>query len=222
MRPGNGSPHARGDGPRCLEREGWVKLFSPRAWGWSAGRRMLQAGLFVLPTRVGMVRGPSQSPKSGQGSPHARGDGPFKLSYKNQTERFSPRAWGWSAAGGDNSAASVVLPTRVGMVRNVRLSSSVSLRSPHARGDGPVWQAKWIVAILFSPRAWGWSARLYNSFSCRLVLPTRVGMVRTATADASAFCRSPHARGDGPRSIASCSKWARFSPRAWGWSDGIR
>ncbi len=37
------------------------------------------------------------------------------------------------------------------------------------------------------------------------------------------MCRTfPHARGDGPTCIPSCSISANFSPRAWGWSNGWR
>src|ERR1019366_6355874 len=50
------------------------------------------------------------------------------------------------------------------------------------------------------------------------VLPTRVGMVRTLLATARVMERSPHARGDGPKSFEHLRPGGKFSPRAWGWS----
>src|SRR5271166_2912997 len=53
------SPHVRGDGPWVPDRNEFRGSFSPRAWGWSAGRDGGQSPVHVLPTCVGMVRPPS-------------------------------------------------------------------------------------------------------------------------------------------------------------------
>ena len=37
---------------------------------------------------------------------------------------------------------------------------------------------EYLEMLLFSPPAWGWSARIVQNFSAVSVLPTRVGMVR--------------------------------------------
>ncbi len=52
---------------------------------------------------------------------------------------------------------------------------------------------------MFSPRAWGWSAFFPFRPSLHVVLPTRVGMVRTKMNELENKNGSPHARGDGPR-----------------------
>ena len=92
----------------------------------------------VLPTCVGMVRHATMSafvsprsphvrgdgPRAGlisiasHGSPHVRGDGPFPFYGLHSCELFSPRAWGWSASGGEFRTNAIVLPTCVGMVRS--------------------------------------------------------------------------------------------------------
>ncbi len=55
----------------------------------------------------------------------------------------------------------------------------------------------------------------------RVVLPTRVGMVRVLEIFRAKDLSSPHARGDGPCCYDQQSEWQRFSPRAWGWSDNL-
>ncbi len=93
--------------------------------------------------------------------------------------------------------------------------------SPHPRGDGPTFDPISDRAKTFSPPAWGWSGLRGVDQEPAFVLPTRVGMVRTAPGQESRALRSPHPRGDGP----SKASWPRsrgwFSPPAWGWS-GVR
>ncbi len=71
----------------------------------------------------------------------------------------------------------------------------------------------------FSPRAWGWSELARVGVAVAAVLPTRVGMVRSAPPRASGSRCSPHARGDGPLVHARAHLQRLFSPRAWGWSE---
>ena len=104
------------------------------------------------------------------------------------------------------------------MVRLVQLGIVRPLRSPHARGDGPLNPIGFARMILFSPRPWGWSAHQTVVNGCLAVLPTPVGMVRNDAGNRSVHGRSPHARGDGP-SLADICRWPlMFSPRPWGWS----
>ena len=105
------------------------------------------------------------------------------------------------------------------MVRPQRRPSDAPRRSPHARGDGPRWEALPSVVEAFSPRAWGWSERRQHNHGTCHVLPTRVGMVRATAAQPRYLPRSPHARGDGPTGRGDPFPEGMFSPRAWGWSD---
>ena len=93
-------------------------------------------------------------------------------------EMFSPPAWGWSGGGVDPLVDHNVLPTRVGMVRNLSITLTASSRSPHPRGDGPNIQHVVQCPIMFSPPAWGWSGERVVRDVSESVLPTRVGMVR--------------------------------------------
>ncbi len=195
-----------------------MSAFSPRAWGWSAVEQPKGADVCVLPTRVGMVRRMNAIENEVKGSPHARGDGPFCLAPTGRHQRFSPRAWGWSAASAFFSASSTVLPTRVGMVRRPLQTCWPSRCSPHARGDGPALLANIIARHWFSPRAWGWSGEREQKTKRPDVLPTRVGMVRGRAAGGVQNERSPHARGDGPLMLPAGVGVMLFSPRAWGWS----
>ena len=115
--------------------------------------------------------------------------------------------------------ATVVLPTRVGMVRKRPSPSRTITGSPHTRGDGPGGIRLRAVRPSFSPHAWGWSALECFQSVAHEVLPTRVGMVRDAMSWPSRAGRSPHTRGDGPPDNATPANGSGFSPHAWGWSD---
>ncbi len=177
--------------------------FSPHAWGWSERdfeRRIAQR---VLPTRVGMVRSlPRCIPKLHR-SPHTRGDGPMPKSNVAGAQSFSPHAWGWSGNACGLARRWRVLPTRVGMVRHPFLLLIQPQGSPHTRGDGPHGRLQCFLTGWFSPHAWGWSAQPFAFVSRYLVLPTRVGMVRSGARQATPSWGSPHTRGDGPRRVAS-------------------
>ena len=155
--------------------------------------------LFVLPTPVGMVRCSAYRRRGEERSPHARGDGPPCKSLRWGCALFSPRPWGWSGA--------------------LRPSCIYPRGSPHARGDGPSATPFRRRSLRFSPRPWGWSGLRQTPHRYRAVLPTPVGMVRTASSADHAAPRSPHARGDGPAATSGLVYLGTFSPRPWGWSD---
>src|SRR5271157_165386 len=111
------SPHVRGDGPQVHLHSRLAEPFSPRAWGWSANRRIRLSREKVLPTCVGMVRTSRTEHVYRPGSPHVRGDGPFTEAPGSLPGVFSPRAWGWSAVREVKTPRVPVLPTCVGMVR---------------------------------------------------------------------------------------------------------
>ncbi len=216
------SPHPRGDGPRAGMMRHYITEFSPPAWGWSAGRVRLPATLRVLPTRVGMVRQHRWRSRHQPRSPHPRGDGPAKGGQASWLKRFSPPAWGWSARARADPVEQRVLPTRVGMVRSVSAHMATLRCSPHPRGDGPAMASNRRKTVPFSPPAWGWSAGVAPNLLDRLVLPTRVGMVRSSTSRSRSRACSPHPRGDGPTGRKMRAVKNRFSPPAWGWSGDAR
>ena len=116
----HGSPHPRGDGPNAHRAVGVMRMFSPPAWGWSYHRCSPGLQCLVLPTRVGMVRAGQTGQQIVWGSPHPRGDGPFKGRTLSIQLEFSPPAWGWSVGGQRLYGPNEVLPTRVGMVLAIR------------------------------------------------------------------------------------------------------
>ncbi len=91
---------------------------------------------------------------------------------------FSPRAWGWSGVIETATGCPPVLPTCVGMVREMSDALMILNRSPHVRGDGPKFATGDGRAEKFSPRAWGWSDLKRRDPAAYEVLPTCVGMVR--------------------------------------------
>ncbi len=96
--------------------------------------------------------------------------------------------------------------------------SWLSVGSPHTRGDVPWTILATSSRATFSPHAWGCSFDFSHHRLGRHVLPTRVGMFRTAPPAPSAPGGSPHTRGDVP-SVSGREKNAFwFSPHAWGCS----
>jgi len=177
--------------------------------------------MIVLPTCVGMVRSLGMGLYLWGRSPHVRGDGPQQRASQRAGQSFSPRAWGWSGPRAAAGLGRAVLPTCVGMVRQVSLQRRTVLRSPHVRGDGPLTLGERLGQRPFSPRAWGWSGVRQDRPGATRVLPTCVGMVLIPLSMASVMVRSPHVRGDGPfpNEWLICGMW--FSPRAWGWSENL-
>ena len=216
--PSPRSPHTRGDGPKTTPRSPFYQVFSPHAWGWSADRQEHEERAEVLPTRVGMVRFGVSLAYLGTCSPHTRGDGPHSLDILPDNRLFSPHAWGWSARRSSDTDSKGVLPTRVGMVRKGAMPFLCCIGSPHTRGDGPTYHASGLSKLWFSPHAWGWSDGRDKSFDLEDVLPTRVGMVRSATSSHTSWGCSPHTRGDGPTHNTTKCHMPPFSPHAWGWS----
>ena len=211
-------PHARGDGPNICKSRYSPNTLSPRAWGWSVGLLCAVPSTMVVPTRVGMVRRKKMTIGQQIGCPHARGDGPWKTRALSCTRSLSPRAWGWSDEIVNREQDKLVVPTRVGMVRGTRPNMWKPPRCPHARGDGPAGWAVRTFARLLSPRAWGWSVSALHATGHFKVVPTRVGMVRSASSESESPARCPHARGDGPCNAGALQGAGGLSPRAWGWS----
>ena len=73
------------------------------------------------------------------GFPHARGDGPRTKFILIILDGFSPRTWGWSVEVVRIGRDRQVFPTHVGMVRLSMDGFIITVRFPHARGDGPRW-----------------------------------------------------------------------------------
>ncbi len=70
------SPHPRGDVPPKRTTCGFIKYFSPPAWGCSVMAEAEKIDYALLPTRVGMFRARKMFSTSLDASPHPRGDVP--------------------------------------------------------------------------------------------------------------------------------------------------
>ena len=147
-------------------------------------------------------------------SPQARGDDPISYERVGIGREFSPTRGDGprSSPAHDNANVS---PCALGMVRNYSHRTARGFRSPHgALGwsdldlivdlpfevsprawRGPVVNGSTVSLSTFSPGAWGWYRRRCADHEPGHVLPTRVGMVRSATSDIMKSIRSPHAVG---------------------------
>ena len=211
-------PHTRGDVPICLALVMRGLPFSPHAWGCSGDDEPGGEARGVFPTRVGMFRVRRMISSSWCCFPHTRGDVPPAERVFARQERFSPHAWGCSAAREEAADPDRVFPTRVGMFRAARRIRERNDRFPHTRGDVP-WASDTLqTAATFSPHAWGCSVLPVCRRRTLRVFPTRVGMFRSATPCAPHSQSFPHTRGDVPRSLSPRTRRGPFSPHAWGCS----
>ena len=151
-------------------------------------------------------------------SPHARGDVPIRDGKTNDRVGFSPRPWGCSGRHGRAPRVPQLLPTPVGMFRNLPQPRRRAPPSPHARGDVPSTRSTGPSRVSFSPRPWGCSERRHHRRHLRRLLPTPVGMFRAWSSTGTRRSSSPHARGDVPKTFADVLAAAIFSPRPWGCS----
>ncbi len=174
------SPHTRGDGPGRRDFCQVRIAFSPHTWGWSDQSLATTPRPVVLPTHVGMVRVALAAHAGGHSSPHTRGDGPAVPAAAHWSRRFSPHTWGWSVHVPLRGHSGQVLPIHVGMVRPPGWPRPTIGRSPHTRGDGPNHETDLIERLAFSPHTWGWSEHRAGDSRRGAVLPTHVGMVRSA------------------------------------------
>ena len=111
---------------------------------------------------------------------------------------FSPQAWGCSGARHRQGCGREVFPTSVGMFRGQVPCDLAPNRFPHKRGDVPAVDGEALVALGFSPQAWGCSDREAVVEGELNVFPTSVGMFRDRTHFRIGKGRFPHERGDVP------------------------
>ncbi len=175
-------PHARGGGPKAIEKALVAQACSPRAWGWTDAMAERAAKLDVFPTRVGVDRRLARGAARAPGVPHARGGGPAARVTTEPTWTCSPRAWGWTDLSEHVNPDLEVFPTRVGVDRTERGWLAPFRGVPHARGGGPpASKPSWRVEKC-SPRAWGWTEAVEIGLQVPEVFPTRVGVDRSPAA----------------------------------------
>ena len=69
-----------------------------------------------------------------------------------------------------------VFPTRVGVDRKSLTFCTISGSFPHTRGGGPLKTGGVLLAMSFSPHAWGWTFMSTVIGMNSEVFPTRVGV----------------------------------------------
>jgi hypothetical protein len=150
-------PHARGDVPSQQKRKTGKASFSPRTWGCSVRSLVFRQMDCVFPTHVGMFRKKTMSDFDDLGFPHARGDVPRPCRAGKRRLPFSPRTWGCSVLCTRGDHGFMVFPTHVGMFRRDWSHIQLDGSFPHARGDVPATNGRWLGLKPFSPRTWGCS-----------------------------------------------------------------
>src|SRR5262249_54465160 len=131
-------PRPRGDGPLIAALRLILWSTSPPERGWTQLTRPVHDWRPDFPARAGMdPMIPTRNQARGR-LPRPRGDGPysrFSLIFRIAT---SPPARGWTAQRQRLRAGSRDFPARAGMDPMPGNGSTMTLRLPRPRGDGPV------------------------------------------------------------------------------------
>ena len=130
----------------------------------------------------------------------------------------SPRAWGTLVFDFEASSERRFIPTCVGNIARILLSSTIMTVHPHVRGEHPT---SWVASDVnngSSPRAWGTSARGVFFGYCVRFIPTCVGNMRRRSWVLARLPVHPHVRGEHCLTYAYNVCDVGSSPRAWGTS----
>jgi hypothetical protein len=130
--------------------------------------------------------------------PHARGGAPRAARRGNEELPSSPRTWGCTVVLLENGRHQPLIPTHVGVHRSPCCRSGSGSPHPHARGGAPRTSPRRQDPITSSPRTWGCTAHRARDERARVLIPTHVGVHRSAGARAGAWRTHPHARGGAP------------------------
>ncbi len=173
----------------------------------------------VVPTRVGVDRGPHRLRAGLESRPHtAWGWTGFNTGCNDQCvgrphtawgwtvfsarqavvqRPSSPHAWGWTALIRTILERGKSRPhTRGGGPKREVLGPIPGTSSPHPRGGGPVCESHAPARSRSSPHAWGWTAVVLIVEGHALVVPTRVGVDRAHRGiEANSRGSSPHRVG---------------------------
>ncbi len=211
-------PHQRGGVPRGSRGTGYPAQSSPPAWGCSVGLIHDRRRSLVLPTSVGVFRSSPMYRTVGSCPPHQRGGVPHAPSRTASRWPSSPPAWGCSVVRLRRRAGHVVLPTSVGVFRQLARAPSPARCPPHQRGGVPPVAMARRGTVASSPPAWGCSDGIDSHVFEITVLPTSVGVFRCRAIILPVAVGPPHQRGGVPKIDRSAIPLPGSSPPAWGCS----
>jgi len=151
------------------------------------------------PAHAGMV--PSKAPMQRWKTrfPRPRGDGPGSRNFARKSSRVPPPTRGWSPRRHLVAPPGPGSPAHAGMVLDLPINFSGSVRFPRPRGDGPYEKAKADRRILVPPPTRGWSLPALRLAPRREGSPAHAGMVPVSHMATFEQQRFPRPRGDGPR-----------------------
>ena len=131
---------------------------------------------------------------------------------------LSPRMWGWTEGREVHRHAGGVVPTYVGVDRPAPSKLVARHRCPHVCGGGPGEVDPFSANGSLSPRMWGWTGNGNLLMRIVIVVPTYVGVDRSAIARGRTAFGCPHVCGGGPFKAPASMPELWLSPRMWGWT----
>ena len=150
--------------------------------------------------------------------PRTRGDGPYFEMLCPFVETVSPHTRGWTPAKIRLVALPEGFPAHAGMDPRSNGWSSLGLRFPRTRGDGPRALSPPAGARAVSPHTRGWTHARPSPAWRGVGFPAHAGMDPISTSTASSPSRFPRTRGDGPVLSTSIRRVPKVSPHTRGWT----
>ena len=151
--------------------------------------------------------------------PRARGDGPSRSGRTWNRSVLPPRSRGWTPRSMSASRLRQASPALAGMDPVSSRTTTVELRFPRARGDGPDRTGRGRLPQKLPPRSRGWTqpTSWQNCASC--ASPALAGMDPARGVTEQPVHRFPRARGDGPARCPDNAAAALLPPRSRGWTQ---
>ena len=214
-------PHACGEHPQTIGDIRRLIGSSPRLWGTYCMPKATMTDKRFIPTPVGNIFRRAMPNGFDTVHPHACGEHIMEKDAPVFYRGSSPRLWGTFQQKVLRGCGKRFIPTPVGNIRGVPAWRASLPVHPHACGE----HVRAIRALPFaggsSPRLWGtFAPPLAGHPSCRFI-PTPVGNIDPATANARPITVHPHACGEHIFRPTMGRRDCGSSPRLWGTSDRI-
>ena len=149
--------------------------------------------------------------------PRPRGDGPVRSMIWAEVDLAPPPTRGWTPARLGHRILRGGSPAHAGMDPAPTVRSSLPIRLPRPRGDGPCMAALPYCRMAAPPPTRGWTPTTPSTMPSTRGSPAHAGMDRDAPTSKTRRARLPRPRGDGPKSQPKCAprEWAPPPTRGW-------
>ena len=160
----------------------------------------------------------AHAPSTEHRFPRPRGDGPARFSSSTVTSPVSPPTRGWTHPQSVRERRLIGFPAHAGMDPTSSTPTSLRIRFPRPRGDGPELRLLELRFSMVSPPTRGWTQIREAGGGSPAGFPAHAGMDPWLQHRGSRAIGFPRPRGDGPTPTSTTTAAARVSPPTRGWT----